>query len=956
MLNVVKDVFKDYKEQNNIQDAKIENINLFKKSNKLEINLITEKQITLQELERFEEYLKNRFQIEKISLNIKNREKGARPLFHQELKKGWESIVKYISKKYPLTKAILDKSNVEVEDNKVIVFLNTKNADFLHNYEIDEEIEKIIENIYGEKTKVEFKESVTEDTLKKQTEFLEEIEKNACEDLMHEINVQNEIAHKMEKQKKEIGELDNQEERKSPLILGRTDKIKDKIVNISDLTPDYGRVAIEGKVISVDSRELKNGKTLAMFNIYDGTSTITCKSFIDAEKADKVMSRLEDAKRLKIAGNAQFDNYVKELGVIANIIVELPDIEDIKRMDLAKEKRVELHLHTQMSQMDGVSSATDLIKRASSWGMKAIAITDHGVVQSFPEAKHVADNLGIKVIYGVEAYLVPDDNAIDLSDGMDEEYIVLDIETTGLSFRTEKITEIGAVKVKNGEIIDTFECFVNPEVPIPKKIVEITHITDEMVKDAETIDIVMPKFLDFIGNLKLVAHNADFDVGFLKYNAENLGLKMDNEYIDSLKLSRQLYPEFKKHKLGIIAEKLGIKVENAHRALDDVKTLVQVFVKMLEKVNQEEPKKRGKKKEEKKELYKTLPSYHAIILVKNYKGLRNLYELISISHLNYFYKKPRILTSVLEKYKEGLILGSACEQGELYRAIVAGKSDEEIEKIASRYDYLEIQPLGNNEFMVRNGTVADEEGLKDINRKIVALGDKLGKKVVATCDVHFMDPEDEIYRRILIAGQGFSDADEQAPLYLRTTEEMLKEFEYLGREKAYEVVVTNTNIISDMCEEISPISSEKCPPVLENAEKDIEDICTNKAKELYGDPLPQIVQDRLKRELDSIIKNGFSTLYIIAQKLVWKSNEDGYLVGSRGSVGSSFVANMLGITEVNSLPPHYRCPKCKYSDFTDYGIKNGVDLPDRVCPKCGEKLCKDGMDIPFETFLGFNRR
>ena len=605
-----------------------------------------------------------------------------------------------------------------------------------------------------------------------------------------------------------------------------------------------------------------------------------------------------------------------------------------------------------MSQMDGVTSATDLIKRAYSWGMKAIAITDHGVVQSFPEAKHIADELGIKVLYGVEAYLVPDDNAIDLSNGMDEEYIVLDIETTGLSFRTEKITEIGAVRVKNGEVVDTFECFVNPEIPIPQRIVEITHITDEMVKDAETIDKVMPKFLEFIGNLKLVAHNADFDVGFLKYNAENLGLKMDNEYIDSLKLSRQLYPEFKKHKLGILADKFGIKVENAHRALDDVHTLVKVFLKLLEKYN-EQPKGRGKKKEEKKELYKTLPSYHAIILVKNYKGLRNLYELISTSHLNYFYKKPRILTSVLEKYKEGLILGSACEQGELYRAIVAGKSDEEIEKIASRYDYLEIQPLGNNMFMVRNGTVADIEGLKDINRRIVNLGDKLGKKVVATCDVHFMDPEDEIYRRILMAGQGFSDADEQAPLYLRTTEEMLKEFDYLGEEKAYEVVVTNTNIIADMCEEISPISSEKCPPHLENAEKDIEEICTNKAKELYGDPLPQIVQDRLNRELDSIIKNGFSTLYIIAQKLVWKSNEDGYLVGSRGSVGSSFVANMLGITEVNSLPPHYRCPKCKFSDFTDYGIKNGVDLPDKICPKCGEKLFKDGMDIPFETFLGF---
>ena len=605
-----------------------------------------------------------------------------------------------------------------------------------------------------------------------------------------------------------------------------------------------------------------------------------------------------------------------------------------------------------MSQMDAVNSATDLIKRAHSWGMKAIAITDHGVVQSFPEAKHIADKLGIKVIYGVEAYLVPDENAVDLSNGMDNEYIVLDIETTGLSFRTEKITEIGAVRVKDGEIVDTFETFVNPGMPIPERIIELTGITDEMVKDAETIDKVMPKFLEFIGNLKLVAHNADFDVGFLKYNAEELGLKMDNEYIDSLALSRQLYPEFKKHKLGILAEKFGIKVDNAHRALDDVKTLVKVYFKLLEKYK-EEPIVRGKKKEEKKELYKTLPSYHAIILVKNLKGLRNLYELISISHLNYFYKKPRILTSILEKYKEGLILGSACEQGELYSAILAGKSEEEIEKIASRYDYLEIQPLGNNEFMIRNGTIANEDGLKEINKKIVDLGDKLGKKVVATCDVHFMDPEDEIYRRILMAGQGFQDADEQAPLYLRTTEEMLKEFEYLGSKKAYEVVVTNTNLIADMCEEISPISPEKCPPVLENAEVEIKETCESRAKELYGDPLPEIVANRLKKELDSIIKNGFSTLYIIAEKLVKKSNYDGYLVGSRGSVGSSFVANMLGITEVNSLPPHYRCPNCKYSDFTDYGIKNGVDLPDKNCPKCGEKLFKDGMDIPFETFLGF---
>ena len=951
MSNAVRDIFKDYKEKNNIIDAEIENINLFKKSKKLEVKLKTEKQIKISDIESFENYLKTRFQIEERRLNSENNENLNQNIILQNLKEEWKDIVNYLSKKFPLTKTILNSSEIEVNDNKLFVILKTKNADFMHSFETDKEIEKIINIIYGLKLKVEYRENISEECLRKQHEYLENLEKDACNELINEINIQNEILAKVKVQDKVIGEAESYDEKKS-LIFGRTDKIKDQVVNICDLTTDYGKVSIEGKVISVDSRELKNGKTLAMFNIYDGTSTITCKSFIEAEKVNSVMDRLKNAKRLKISGNIQYDNYAKELGIIANIIIELPDVEIQKRKDLSEEKRIELHLHTQMSQMDGVSSATDLIKRASSWGMKSIAITDHGVVQSFPEAKHIADELGIKVIYGVEAYLVPDDNVVDLSNGMDSEYIVLDIETTGLSFRTEKITEIGAVKVKDGEIVDTFESFVNPEIPIPGRIVEITHITDEMVKNAETIDEVMPKFLEFIGDLKLVAHNADFDVGFLKYNAENLGLKMDNEYIDSLLLSRQLYPEFKKHKLGILAEKFEINVENAHRALDDVKTLVKVFKKLLEKYD-EQPKSRGKKKEEKKELYKTLPCYHAIILVKNLKGLRNLYELISISHLNYFYKKPRILTSVFEKYKDGLMLGSACEQGELYRAIVAGKSDEELEKIAERYDYLEVQPLGNNEFMVRNGTVKDLDGLKDINRKIVLLGEKLNKKVVATGDVHFLDPEDEIYRRILMAGQGYQDADEQAPLYLKTTDEMLKEFEYLGKEKAYEIVITNTNYVSDLCEEISPISPEKCPPVLENAEQEIQEICINKAKELYGETLPKIVDNRLRKELDSIIKNGFSTLYIIAERLVKKSNEDGYLVGSRGSVGSSFVANMLGITEVNSLPPHYRCPNCKYSDFTDYGIKNGVDLPDKKCPKCGTKLAKDGMDIPFETFLGF---
>ncbi len=629
-----------------------------------------------------------------------------------------------------------------------------------------------------------------------------------------------------------------------------------------------------------------------------------------------------------------------------------------ERKDEAKVKRVELHMHTQMSQMDGMTSAKDLIKRAMKWGMKSIAITDHGVVQAFPEAHKLLgfDNPDMKVIYGVEAYLVPDKvPCVSFPKGQDinTTYCVLDLETTGFSFRTEKITEVGIMKVKNGEVIDEFSCFVNPEKPIPQRVIEVTNITDDMVRNAETIETVMPKIIEFVGDSVLVAHNADFDIGFLKYNAKVLGLTLDNTYLDTLRLAKELFPEYKKYKLGIIAENLGIKVEVAHRALDDVDTTVKVLNVMFEML-----KEKGVKTVDDIDRlnsgnadYKRLPSYHAIILAKNYVGLKNLYKLISLSHLHYFYKKPRILKSLYKKYSEGLILGSACEAGELYRAIIAGKSDEEIEDIAKDYDYLEIQPIGNNMFMVRNETVPDTKALEEINEKIVHLGEKLGKLVVATCDVHFMDPQDEIYRRILMAGQGFDDADQQAPLYLRTTEEMLKEFEYLGEEKAYEVVVTNTNKIADMCERISPISPEKCPPYIDNCEQTIKDIAYTKAHELYGEDLPEIVANRLQKELDSIIKNGFSVMYIIAQKLVWKSNEDGYLVGSRGSVGSSFVANMTGITEVNSLPAHYRCPNCKYSDFTDYGFKNGFDLPDKDCPKCGHKLDKDGMDIPFETFL-----
>ena len=803
-------------------------------------------------------------------------------------------------------------------------------------------------------------------TMEEAEEILEKIEKVKAIKIIGKAGLDtyagdvNIIANSVIETDAEVPELP-EEDNSSPLILGNSLTINEPLVKIKDLGVDDKKVSLEGEVINSEDRELKSGRVLYSFDLYDGTSTLTCKAFLDKKNAKKIMGRIKNAKAIKIAGTAQMDSFSHEQTVMAYTILEIEPPKKEIRMDNAEEKRVELHMHTKMSQMDGMTSATDLIKRAMKWGMKSIAITDHGVVQAFPEAHKLLgfDNHDIKIIYGVEAYLAPDKvSPVSFSKGqsIDTTYCVLDLETTGFSFRTEKITEVGIMKVKNGEVIDEFSCFVNPEKPIPQRVVEVTNITDDMVKDAETIDKVMPKILEFVGDSVLVAHNADFDIGFLKYNANELGLSLDNTYLDTLRLAKDLFPDYKKYKLGKIAENLGIKVEVAHRALDDVDTTVKVLNVMLNMLKEKgvETLDDITKKIAGEADFKKLPTYHAIILATNYVGLKNLYKLVSISHLDYFYKKPRILKSIYKKYSEGLILGSACEAGELYQAIEMGKTDEEIEDIAKDYDYLEIQPLGNNDFLIRNGTVADKEGLRNINRKIVEIGERLNKLVVATCDVHFMDPSDEIYRRMLQAGQGYDDADQQAPLYLRTTEEMLEEFSYLGKEKAYEVVVTNTNKVSDMCDWISPISPEKCPPHIPGCETTIKEIAYSKAHELYGDPLPAIVEERLDKELTSIIKNGFSVMYIIAQKLVWKSNEDGYIVGSRGSVGSSFVANMTGITEVNSLPAHYRCPNCKYSDFTDYGYENGFDLPDKDCPKCGTKLVKDGMDIPFETFLGFN--
>ena len=981
MDKTIKEIFKDYNSNSfSLNASKIKNINLYKKSNKIELELISTDVIKAADLYAFERYLEKRFNIKEAIIKVEYQNE-----IKIDLKEEWRDIVNYMAYKHPLTKALLRNSSIELADKTLNVNLALKGKQVLDARGFDKTLEKILSDVYGKKLKVSYVENITEEMKKQIEEEAMRHEREAVEQAQREAE---EYAKEMQ-EKKHASKADNSEgvppieevpisgdippfdpgemmppppveEEKTPLIYGRSLKIKEQLVKVADLGIDSGKILLDGEVLNMDSRELKSGKVLVMFDLFDGSSTITCKAFVEGDKAKDTMKRIKDSVGVKVEGTAQFDPFSKELGVIANTIIESTGIKREIRKDEAKVKRVELHMHTKMSQMDAITSATDLLKRAAKWGMKSIAITDHGVVQAFPEAHHFTEkNPDLKIIYGVEAYLAPDKTpSVSFPKGQDIDttYCVLDLETTGLSFRTEKITEVGIMKIKNGEVLDEFSCFVNPEKPIPQRVVEVTNITDDMVKDAETIDKVFPKILEFVGDSVLVAHNADFDIGFLKYNAKQLGYSLENTYIDTLRLSKDLFPDFKKYKLGIIAENLGIKVEVAHRALDDVDTTVKVFNVMINML-----KEKGAKKIEDIDLleagkadYKKLPTYHAIILAKDYVGLKNLYKLISYSHLDYFYKKPRILKSLYKKYSEGLILGSACEAGELYRAIIAGKSDEEIEAIASDYDYLEIQPIGNNMFMVRNGTVPDVEALQEINKKIVDLGDKLGKLVVATCDVHFMDPQDEIYRRILMAGQGYDDSDEQAPLYLRTTEEMLKEFEYLGEEKAYEVVVTNTNKIADLCENISPISPEKCPPHIDGCEQTIKDIAFKKAHELYGDPLPDIVQDRLDKELNSIIKNGFSVMYIIAQKLVWKSNEDGYIVGSRGSVGSSFVANMTGITEVNSLPPHYRCPKCKYSDFTDYGCACGFDLPDKDCPQCGTKMVKDGIDIPFETFLGFN--
>lgn len=872
----------------------------------------------------------------------------------------WDTIRSHVAAQSKVCSGVISDAEWDYQDGKMQIFVKHNMAYYLSQKKLDDAVAKLVQEETGLAMSVQFKnvQSSEEDRAR-----MEQEQRTKTEELLQQIASATQAAEQA-KVSAEVGAVSEAVSR--GILFGK--EFTGTPVKIVDTKIPGESVIVEGNIFNIEPREIKGEKYIVSFDITDKSDSTTVKFFVKRSVFDnELKDKIKKDAYLRVQGEVQFDKYAKEINIMAKAIMtaQAPP----PRMDTAEEKRVELHLHTQMSSMDGVTPVKTYIKRAIEWGHKAIAITDHGVVQAFPDAMNAADKSDLKVIYGVEAYLIDDlGNAVFSPRGqnLDDTYVVFDIETTGLSKEKEMITEIGAVKVADGKIIDRFSTFVNPQRPISAEITKLTGITDDMVKDAPTIENVLPEFLKFCEDTVLVAHNASFDTGFIRIAAERAGLgELHHTIVDTLELARALLPELNKHKLDIVCEHLGVTLNGHHRAVNDAEATAEVFIKFLDMLAE----KKIFTLDEINVLasrtvnYKKLRAYHAIILVKNYTGLRNLYELVSMAHIDYFFRRPRIPKSKFMQMREGLILGSACEAGELYRALLDGEPKQRIEELVHFYDYLEIQPLGNNKFMIdspRVENIHSMEDIKNMNRKIVELGETYGKPVVATCDVHFIDPDDAAYRKIIMAAEGFPDADNQPPLYFRTTDEMLAEFDYLGEEKAREVVITNTNLIADQIEKIKPIPDETFPPKIEGADEQLRQICMDKAHSIYGDPLPPLVQERLETELNSIISNGYAVLYIIAQKLVWKSVADGYLVGSRGSVGSSFAANMAGITEVNSLPPHYVCPNCKYSDFDSDLVKSytmeeasGCDMPDMNCPKCGTLMHKDGHDIPFQTFLGF---
>lgn len=880
----------------------------------------------------------------------------------------WTSVVEEAARKYPLSRHLLYSAKREIKDNIICVYSgNTTVINHTVNKKVDLEIESRIKDIFNRTVRIEFK---YDHNLSIEDEYenrkIEE-NKQIVKEVMKNRNISSQNTTEKKSNDSNGANAENKQEKKKEFqtykrapkdentVLGGAIKIE--ATNISEIDERSGYVAVIGEVFKTEVIETKTGKIILTFFITDYTSSIAVKCFLKPQDTEAVLNEVKKSFYCKVRGEAVYDTYSREVVIMGRDINRMKKIE---KMDAAPKKRVELHLHTTMSTMDGVASASKLIERAAKWGHPAIAITDHGGVQAYPEAQSAAKKNNIKVLYGVEAYLVDDGVPIVINekgDSLDDTYVVFDIETTGFSPVNDKIIEIGAVKIQNGEVIDNFSHFVNPKRNIPYEITKLTSINNDMVKDAETIENLLPKFMEFCKGCVLVAHNAAFDTGFIKKNCRDLNLKFDSSIVDTVPLARFLYPELKKVKLNIVAKHLGISLENHHRAVDDAKATAEILLKMFERLKEHHNINTLK---ELNDLFganfdvKKQTTYHIILFAKNQAGLKTLYEMISDAHLNNFFKRPRTKKSEIAKNRENLIVGSACEGGEVYRSILDGKSDEEIKEIMSFYDYLEIQPLGNNQYLIEKGMVNGIEELEAINKKIYDLGREINKLTVATCDVHFIDHQDEVFRRIIMAGQGFKDCDNQPPLYFRTTEEMLKEFNYLGKDIANEVVIENTNKIAELIEPVKPIPDETFPPKIEGAEDEIRNMTMNKVHSIYGENLPEVVQKRLDRELNSIINNGYAVLYLIAQKLVAKSTEDGYLVGSRGSVGSSFVATMSDITEVNGLPPHYVCPNCKKSEFfLDGSVSSGADLDDKNCPDCNTPYKKDGHDIPFETFLGF---
>ena len=875
----------------------------------------------------------------------------------------WKDAVSVLSEESPVCGCVFDDCEIEEDDGKIVIYTGHNSAFYLYKKGVDKYLTDRIRDEFGVNVPVAFKnKKATEEEQQDYKKKHENYERQLIESIMTE-KATAENAKETAKAEEVKAGIEN------GIIMGK-DPIKDEPIKIKNTRTEGEKVVIQGEIFNIEEREIKGDRYIVSFDITDGSDSTTVKFFTDKSAYDcdgGIKSALKGAY-VKVKGEVQYDKYAKEIVIMSRNIVKAD--RPPARMDTSEEKRVELHLHTTMSTMDAVTGMKEYVKRAAKWGHKAIAVTDHGVVQAYPEAMDAAEANNIKVIYGVEAYLIDDLGEVVTNpkgQSFDDEYVVFDIETTGLNKEKCKIIEIGAVKIRNREIVDRYSTFIDPGEKLSDEIVDLTNITDDMLEGQRPIETVLPEFLDFVGDDVLVAHNASFDTGFVRIKAEELGIEYrKNTILDTLELSRTLLKELKKHKLDVVAKHLGVSLEGHHRAVNDAEATAEIFLKLVDMLEEN-----GVKNVDDINIYSSrtvnyskLKSYHTIILVKNLKGLRNLYELISMSHLEFYHKQPRIPKTRLMQHRDGLIVGSACEAGELYRALLDMKPKEQIENIVGFYDYLEIQPVGNNMFMIdsdRVPAVNSVDDIKNFNRKIVQLGEEYNKPVVATCDCHFIDPEDSVYRKILMYAKGFEDAENQPPLYFRTTEEMLREFYYLGEEKAREIVITNTNLIADEIENIKPVPDGTFPPKIEGAEEQIQQIAMDKAHSIYGDPLPPIVEQRLDKELKSIIKNGFSVMYIIAQKLVWKSNDDGYLVGSRGSVGSSFVANMTGITEVNALPPHYVCPNCKYSDFESEEVHkvfmqggSGVDMPDKACPKCGTMMKKDGHDIPFETFLGFD--